>query len=415
MSWAPSTVVQAMIGLMAAFLSDTALHVRCGLSPHAREDGCDSPHSRGPKLESCDSPHHFSLNIFKEINEWLTTLNVVEEFDATFESKRIPPPRPSVYPFWLSSLGRRRKSTLLTVKVHVFLCVFAPEYFVCLLRHLALIWQMWTFAAYAGRWLWKSSFLFLNYLNIFKETMNDCDQKCCRRIWYNVWICRMSSLGRLQIPFSHPYTMGRRRKSTLFCPWWRIAYRPISFMSYLGWRWRPRRGSMSDSPLPWMWTFTSIVPSGGESPHLIKHACALSSQPTPLGQMMVFLSWNHLWRMWTFVVDAECAVKIHGIPLIYLNIFKEINDCRERPIDHKLSFGSFFRLRCGLSPHRLYVRWKSTSLICGDRSLRARGYLDPVRLDGGIPKQDLPFFGMWTFTAIVYIGCESPHHFSQNI
>lgn len=55
----------------------------------------------------------------------------------------------------------------------------------------------------------------LNYLNIFKETMNDCDQKCCRRIWYNVWICRMSSLGLLQIPFSHPHTVGRRRKSTL--------------------------------------------------------------------------------------------------------------------------------------------------------------------------------------------------------
>lgn len=70
MSWAPSTVVQAMIGLMETFLSDAALHVRCGLSPHVQKDGCDSPHSRGSKLESCDSPHPLSLNIFKEIAEW---------------------------------------------------------------------------------------------------------------------------------------------------------------------------------------------------------------------------------------------------------------------------------------------------------------------------------------------------------
>ena len=46
-----------MIGLMETFLSDAALHVRCGLSPHVQKDGCDSP-------------HHLSLNIFKEITEW---------------------------------------------------------------------------------------------------------------------------------------------------------------------------------------------------------------------------------------------------------------------------------------------------------------------------------------------------------
>ena len=36
--------------------------------------------------------------------------------------------------------------------------------------------------------------------------------------------------------------------------------------------------------------------------------------------------------MWTFDVDAEDAVKVHSVLLIYLNIFKEINDYRERSI-----------------------------------------------------------------------------------
>lgn len=80
------------------------------------------------------------------------------------------------------------------------------------------------FCRLCGKMAVKVRIPFLNYLNIFKETMNDCDQKCCRRIWCNVWICRMSSLGLLQIPFSHPHTVGRRRKSTLSAVGGRIDY-----------------------------------------------------------------------------------------------------------------------------------------------------------------------------------------------